>query len=556
MRSSSERPVPPIGVRRGFDFRAMRHHRPTQIAAIVFFIVGMLVFGIIWHEERASVREARSQAALAAIEQVHAIEVGVERVLGATHALAAMLQRGNGAIEDFEATAKHMLRSYPGAIALQLAPRGIVRQVFPLRGAEETIGHDLLRDPVRGAEMAQAREDRQLVVVGPFRLPQGGMAAAGRRPVFLDDGRGGEVFWGFAIVLFSLPDVLTQARLNDLAGRGYAYDLAHGTSTADNRRVIAASSAVPLVDPVQQTLQLANVSWTLSVAPIDGWSDPYGLLWKAAGGLAFSLLLAWQAAWQVRSMEANKAQQRALEQRIAQRAADLKRFAEVTAHHLQEPARRVVTYSGQLRTLLAGRVEDQEVQMSLDFICEQAMRLRKLLCDVELYLAADQPLGKVEPCDAEKAVLGVLANLSERITEAGAKVSVGQLPPVLIDARRLAHMFEIALDNALQHGKAEQPLAIDISGQLEGQCVRYYISDNGAGVEEAYRERVFRVFERLSSEGEGTGAGLAILRRIAESADGCAWLEESAAGGCCVVLELPANRQGDAPFRGFSWPKR
>lgn len=146
--------------------------------------------------------------------------------------------------------------------------------------------------------------------------------------------------------------------------------------------------------------------------------------------------------------------------------------------------------------------------------------------------------------------------MSERITEAGAKVSVGQLPPVLIDARRLAHMFEIALDNALQHGKAEQPLAIDISGQLEGQCVRYYISDNGAGVEEAYRERVFRVFERLSSEGEGTGAGLAILRRIAESADGCAWLEESAAGGCCVVLELPANRQGDAPFRGFSWPKR
>lgn len=556
MRSPADQPVPPMGVGRGFDFRAALHHRPTRIAAIVFLIVGMLVFGIIWHQERAYIREERGQAALVAIEQVHAIELGIERVLGATHALAAMLQQGNGGIADFEGTARHMLRSYPGAIALQLAPGGIVRQVFPLRGAEETIGYDLLRDPVRGAEMAQAREGRQMVVVGPFSLLQEGMAAAGRRPVFLEDGRGGEVFWGFAIVLFSLPDVLTQARLNELTNRGYAYVLLRGTSNGDNRRAIAASSAVPLVDPVQQTLQVANVSWTLNVAPVDGWGDPYALLWKAAGGLAFTLLLAWQAAWQVRSIEANKAQHQALEQRIAQRAADLKRFAEVTAHHLQEPARRVVTYSGQLRTLLAGRVEDQEVQLSLDFICEQAIRLRKLLCDVELYLAADQPLGKVEPCDAEKVVRAVLAKLSERTAEAGAKVSVGHLPPVLIDVRRLAHMFEIALDNALQHGRGGQPLAIDISGRLEGQYVRYYISDNGAGVEEAYRERVFRVFERLSSEGEGTGAGLAILRRIAESADGCAWLEESAAGGCCVVLELPANRQGDDRARGFSWPKR
>jgi len=71
--------------------------------------------------------------------------------------------------------------------------------------------------------------------------------------------------------------------------------------------------------------------------------------------------------------------------------------------------------------------------------------------------------------------------------------------------------------------------------------VRYCISDNGPGGEDEYRQRVFRVFERLATSGGGTGVGLAILRRIAESAGGYAWLEEAAGGGCSVLIELPAG---------------
>jgi len=528
---------------------------PVRIQAIVFFIVAMLVAGVIWQQERARLSDERSRAADLAATQVHAIELGIERVLGATHALAAMLRHGNGEIADFEAAARHMLGAYPGAIGLQLAPGGVVRQVFPLRGAEETIGYDLLRDPVRGEQMRQARATGQVVVLGPFNLLQGGLAAAGRLPVFLDNGNGREVFWGFAIVLFSLPEVLTQARLNDLRERGYAYRLLRTTNNGDEQRVIVASSAAPLPEPVQQSLHPASLGWTLELAPQTGWNDPYGLLGKALAGFAFSLLLAWQAGWQGRSMAASRAHEALLEQRLAQRAADLQRFAEVTAHHLQEPARRVISYSERLREQLAGRLDDREVDLSLDFICAQAERLRKLLGDLELFLAADQPLGKSEPCDAAGTVRSVLGRLAERIAVVDAKVTVAQLPPAFIDARRLARMFEIALDNALRHASGERPLAIEIGGTESGRQVRYSISDNGPGVEAVYRERVFRLFERLSSGGEGTGVGLAILRRIAESAGGRAWLEESTAGGCRVVLELPASSPPEALVGGARWPR-
>jgi signal transduction histidine kinase len=71
--------------------------------------------------------------------------------------------------------------------------------------------------------------------------------------------------------------------------------------------------------------------------------------------------------------------------------------------------------------------------------------------------------------------------------------------------------------------------------------VRYSVSDNGPGVEAEYRERVFRVFERLTANGEGTGIGLAILRRVAESTGGHAWIEETPGGGCRVLFDLPAG---------------
>ena len=229
------------------------------------------------------------------------------------------------------------------------------------------------------------------------------------------------------------------------------------------------------------------------------------------------------------------------QERLRLSNADLQRFAEVTAHHLQEPARRLASYAERLNGQLAGRIDDAEIRMSLNFIGQQARRLKKQLSDIERYLAADQPRGKITSCDVGKCVAQVLGRLAKRITEAGATVTVGPLSPVAIDAPRLADLFEVTLDNALLYGGTQVRIAID--GERRGARVRYRIGDNGPGIEEEYRERVFRVFERLTAGGESdsTGIGLAIVRRIAESRSGQAWIEVAADGGCCVVIELAAE---------------
>ena len=232
------------------------------------------------------------------------------------------------------------------------------------------------------------------------------------------------------------------------------------------------------------------------------------------------------------------------QERLRQSHADLQRFAEVTAHHLQEPARRMASFAERLGQQLAGKIDDAEVQLSLHFIGQQARRQQNLLRDVERYLAADQPRGKLDWVDAQISVNALLARWKTRIGQAGAAVSLGELPAAWIDQPRLNDLFEVALDNALSHASSARPLQILIEGKHLGNKVCYIVSDNGPGIELQYRERVFRVFERLAAGGggAGTGIGLAILRRVAESCGGAAWIEENPGGGVRLVFELATEK--------------
>jgi PAS domain S-box-containing protein len=234
-----------------------------------------------------------------------------------------------------------------------------------------------------------------------------------------------------------------------------------------------------------------------------------------------------------------------VEAALARSHADLQRFAEVTAHHLQEPARRMSNYAERLHAQLAGRLDFAEAQLSLEYIGQQARRQQNLLRDIERYLAADQARGALQAVNAQGCVASLLARWKTRIEQAGAQITLGQLPPAWIDRPRLNDLFEVTLDNALCHGRGERPLQILIEGKRVGEKACYTVADNGPGVEAQYRERVFRVFERLAPGGDGssTGIGLAILRRVSESCGGGAWIEESSGGGCRVVFELAAEKR-------------
>ncbi|TAN65902.1 MAG: PAS domain S-box protein [Methylobacter sp.] len=230
-----------------------------------------------------------------------------------------------------------------------------------------------------------------------------------------------------------------------------------------------------------------------------------------------------------------------IEDKLLRAHAELEQFTRIAAHHLQEPTRRLVSFTQRLRTQIPDEQLTEEAKASLHFIEQGATRQSALVRDIQLYMSADQPRSTME----KVAVVDVLTKLLEQkaslLRETGAQVDYDTLPAVFIDRPRLQDILSILLDNALRYRHPTLTTHIRISGELNAGRVVYRVADNGVGIPVEYRERVFGVFERLQvhEDQNSTGIGLAIVRRIIESCGGSVSLHETPGGGTTVLFDLP-----------------
>jgi CHASE1-domain containing sensor protein/nitrogen-specific signal transduction histidine kinase len=219
--------------------------------------------------------------------------------------------------------------------------------------------------------------------------------------------------------------------------------------------------------------------------------------------------------------------------------AELSRLGEVMAHHFQEPARRLVSFSQRLlsRSALAS---DAESRQSLEFIDQQSRRLSELVGDAQNYLALNHEKVGADNTADSGAVLR--QNIAEAgIATSGAVISVAEpLPRVRLAEKHLHALFAILLANALRYRDPERPLRIEIGATVDCNRARFRVADNGNGIAPEYRLQVFELFTRLvPSSVPGTGTGLALARKIVQQADGEISIEDGLDGGVCIVFDLP-----------------
>lgn len=157
--------------------------RPLILSSVVFFLVLGVAGSIIYLSERHRGEQQSKTLREIGTAQARLLERQLDRSLSSTFALASVL-RQNGKIDNFDALAAEIIKSYGGINNLQLAPNGVVTKIYPLAGNEAAIGHDLLNDPQRRTEALAAIESRKLTLAGPFTLLQGGVGVIGRLTVF------------------------------------------------------------------------------------------------------------------------------------------------------------------------------------------------------------------------------------------------------------------------------------------------------------------------------------------------------------------------------------
>ncbi len=240
----------------------------TLRVSLLAFVLACAVFfiGLFWvelHNEADDLREDLQLTALVTSKS-QAIEQHLAMTLMATRMLEVQIRLNQGSRIGFNQYAPEILATTPGVNNIQLAPNGIITDIYPLAGNERAIGHNILKDDRRRDEARKAISTRKTTLAGPFELVQGGIAVIGRQPVFVQDGRQ-ETFWGFASALIHLEELLKVAKFQELESQGYAYELSYNEIGTNKVKVIEQSEAQLGDFWHQENIQVPNGFWTLKI---------------------------------------------------------------------------------------------------------------------------------------------------------------------------------------------------------------------------------------------------------------------------------------------------
>jgi signal transduction histidine kinase len=219
---------------------------------------------------------------------------------------------------------------------------------------------------------------------------------------------------------------------------------------------------------------------------------------------------------------------------------ELEQFAYVASHDLQEPLRKVASFTQLLERRYKGQL-DERADQYIAFAVDGAKRMQVLINDLLAFSRVGRLTREHVEIGAGELVEQALANLSLAIEDADATVTVApDLPWVSVDSALMVGVFQNLIGNAIKF-RGEQPPEIRVGVSDAGAEWEFSVADNGIGIEPEYADRIFVIFQRLHPKAAypGTGIGLAMCRKIIEYHGGRIWLDTAVTVGTTFRFTLP-----------------
>lgn len=236
--------------------------------------------------------------------------------------------------------------------------------------------------------------------------------------------------------------------------------------------------------------------------------------------------------------------------------AELAQFAYIASHDLQEPVRKVATFTQMLEAEL-GSITDRQ-RNYLDKIKNASARMLLLIRDVLTFSQLSRDTDLVRPTDLGVILDHIADDLELLIAQKRATLSYGDLPVVEAVPLQMSQLFGNLISNALKFTQSNVNPVISVSAELldkaalrsypmlDTRCAYYHlqVSDNGIGFDQHYAEQIFEIFQRLhgKKEFEGTGIGLAMCKKILQNHHGHIYATSREGYGAVFHILIPENQ--------------
>ncbi|MBV9713389.1 MAG: hypothetical protein JO011_21000, partial [Ktedonobacteraceae bacterium] len=238
---------------------------------------------------------------------------------------------------------------------------------------------------------------------------------------------------------------------------------------------------------------------------------------------------------------------------------ELQDFAYVASHDLQEPLRKIQAFGNLLEEEHGHALGDGKVY--LDRMRNAAARMGILIEDLLTFSRVTTKAAPFSPVDLNTVIQQIIDDVEPRLQATQGSIEVQPLPTIEADPGQMHQLFQNLIVNALKFHRPDVPPVVKVFAEIqanpetdsiesdtspeqtEQRCL-LYVADNGIGFDEKYLDRIFTVFQRLhgKSDYEGTGIGLAVVRKIVERHDGTITAKSSVGNGATFIITLPITQ--------------
>lgn len=217
---------------------------------------------------------------------------------------------------------------------------------------------------------------------------------------------------------------------------------------------------------------------------------------------------------------------------------ELNQFAHRVAHDIKEPVRTIASFTKLIEEKYKGKL-DKKAEEYLNLISVASNRMRILIDDLLEYSVIGKQ-DKMIDVDCRKLVEEIQQDLQIKIRDTNSTIEIGELPIVKGYETELRLLFQNLISNGIKFSKSWQPSKIKIHAE-ERDGWTFIIQDNGIGIADQHKNKIFGIFQRLHNrnEYEGTGIGLAYCKKIAELHKGDIWVDSELDEGSTFYFSIP-----------------